>query len=43
VSLIGHDVDRVKELGQEVAKTLEGDIISQGTLGTDKTAAPVKE
>ncbi|CAK9780673.1 Molybdopterin binding protein [Cutaneotrichosporon oleaginosum] len=42
VSLIGHDVERVKELGEEVARTLEGDIISQGTLGSDKTAAPVK-
>lgn len=43
VSLIGHDVERVKELGTEVAAKLEGDIISQGTLGSDKTAAPVKE
>ncbi|ORX37876.1 MoaB/Mog domain-containing protein [Kockovaella imperatae] len=33
VSLIGHDVERVKELGQEVVKELDGQVISQGRLG----------
>ncbi|WVR08177.1 hypothetical protein IAU60_005223 [Kwoniella sp. DSM 27419] len=35
VSLIGHDVDRVKELGQEVVKELEGKVVSEGKLGSD--------
>ncbi|BEJ14076.1 hypothetical protein CspHIS471_0312500 [Cutaneotrichosporon sp. HIS471] len=43
VSLIGHDVERVKELGKEVAEKLEGEVMSEGTLGSDKTAAPSKE
>ncbi|BEI83242.1 hypothetical protein CcaverHIS002_0311100 [Cutaneotrichosporon cavernicola] len=43
VSLIGHDVERVKELGKEVAEKLEGEVMSEGTLGNDKTAAPTKE
>lgn len=43
VSLIGHDVERVKELGKEVEKELEGEVISQGTLGSDTSAVPVQK
>ena len=35
VSLIGHDIDRIKELGQEVVKELEGKVVSEGRLGDD--------
>lgn len=36
VSLIGHDVERVKELGREVVEKLDGKVISEGELGTEK-------
>ncbi|RXK35414.1 molybdopterin binding domain-containing protein [Tremella mesenterica] len=35
VSLIGHDVERVRELGQEVVKELEGKVVSEGQLGSE--------
>lgn len=34
--MIGHDVERVKELGREVAEKLDGHVISEGALGTEK-------
>lgn len=39
VSLIGHDVDRVKELGREVAEKLDGEVISEGQLGDESAKA----
>lgn len=42
VSLIGHDVERIKELGREVEKELDGKIISEGTLGNEKETANAK-
>lgn len=41
VSLIGHDVERIKELGLEVEKELDGKIISEGTLGNEKETAKI--
>ncbi|OCF35145.1 molybdopterin binding domain-containing protein [Kwoniella heveanensis BCC8398] len=38
VSLIGHDVERVRELGQEVVKEVDGKIVSEGKLGSDSQA-----
>ncbi|WVQ96093.1 hypothetical protein IAU59_003194 [Kwoniella sp. CBS 9459] len=35
VSLIGHDIERVRELGQEVVKEVEGKVVSEGKLGSD--------
>lgn len=35
VSLIGHDVERVKQLGSEVAKELDGKVVSEGALGSE--------
>jgi len=39
VSLIGHDIDRIKTLGEEVAKELDGKVISEGRLGEDSAKA----
>ena len=36
MSIIGHDVERVKELGREVVERLDGKVISEGQLGTEK-------
>lgn len=41
VSLIGHDVERVKELGQEVVKELEGKVVSEGKLGEEGGQAKI--
>ncbi|WWD20180.1 hypothetical protein CI109_104656 [Kwoniella shandongensis] len=41
VSLIGHDVERIKELGQEVAKDLDGKVVSEGKLGSEKEGAKI--
>ncbi|KAK8849548.1 hypothetical protein IAR55_004883 [Kwoniella newhampshirensis] len=41
VSLIGHDVDRVKELGQEVVKELDGKVVSEGKLGAEKEGSKI--
>lgn len=58
VSLIGHDVERIKELGKEasvtpyatrntvltslqVEKELDGKIVSEGTLGSEKETAKI--
>jgi hypothetical protein len=38
VSLIGHNVARVKELGQEVVKELDGQVVSEGQLGSEGAA-----
>ncbi|WVF68553.1 hypothetical protein IAT40_003321 [Kwoniella sp. CBS 6097] len=35
VSLIGHDIERVRELGQEVVKEVDGKVVSEGKLGSD--------
>ncbi|EKC97705.1 hypothetical protein A1Q2_08017 [Trichosporon asahii var. asahii CBS 8904] len=39
VSLIGHDVERVKELGREIAEKLDGEVISEGQLGDESAKA----
>ncbi|WWC73571.1 uncharacterized protein I206_107543 [Kwoniella pini CBS 10737] len=39
VSLIGHDVERVRELGQEVVKELDGKVVSEGKLGNETKEA----
>lgn len=39
VSLIGHDVERIRELGQEVVKELDGKVAAEGTLGAEKEAS----
>ncbi|CAD6566488.1 MAG: hypothetical protein TREMPRED_002652 [Tremellales sp. Tagirdzhanova-0007] len=36
VSLIGHDLERIKELGQEVVNELDGEVVSAGQLGDEK-------
>ncbi|KAL7424886.1 hypothetical protein Q5752_000572 [Cryptotrichosporon argae] len=36
VSLIGHDVERIKELGREVAAEIDGKVVSEGKLGEEK-------
>ncbi|KAK4687120.1 hypothetical protein P7C73_g3004, partial [Tremellales sp. Uapishka_1] len=41
VSLIGHDVERIKELGQEVVKELDGKVVSEGQLGAEKKDAKI--
>ncbi|ORY34871.1 MoaB/Mog domain-containing protein [Naematelia encephala] len=41
VSLIGHDVERIKELGQEVVKELDGKVVSQGQLGNEGKPAKI--
>ncbi|WWC65981.1 uncharacterized protein I303_108603 [Kwoniella dejecticola CBS 10117] len=41
VSLIGHDIERVRELGQEVVKELDGKIVSEGKLGNESKEAKV--
>ncbi|TXT13343.1 hypothetical protein VHUM_00710 [Vanrija humicola] len=41
VSLIGHDVERVKELGREVVEKVEGKVVSEGELGADPIRAKV--
>jgi hypothetical protein len=59
VSLIGHDVERIKELGKEVSpaeaaayilvlilmkqveKELDGKIVSEGTLGSEKETSKI--
>ncbi|ODN78639.1 hypothetical protein L202_04232 [Cryptococcus amylolentus CBS 6039] len=35
VSLIGHDVDRIRSLGEEVIKELDGKVVSEGKLGVE--------
>lgn len=42
VSLIGHDIERVKELGQEVCEKLEGNVISEGALGNEEEKPKAK-
>ena len=39
VSLIGHDIERIKTLGEEVADELDGKVISEGRLGEDSAKA----
>jgi len=39
VSLIGHDVERIRSLGQEVVKELDGKVVSEGQLGAEKEAS----
>ncbi|WVQ79260.1 hypothetical protein IAT38_001356 [Cryptococcus sp. DSM 104549] len=39
VSLIGHDVERIKELGREVIEELDGKVVSEGQLGSESEAA----
>ncbi|WWC92933.1 uncharacterized protein L201_007896 [Kwoniella dendrophila CBS 6074] len=41
VSLIGHDVERVRELGQEVVKEVDGKVVSEGKLGNEGEKAKV--
>ncbi|WVW86783.1 hypothetical protein I302_108837 [Kwoniella bestiolae CBS 10118] len=41
VSLIGHDIDRVRELGQEVVKEVDGKVVSEGKLGNESEKAKV--
>ncbi|WVN86834.1 uncharacterized protein L203_102008 [Cryptococcus depauperatus CBS 7841] len=36
ISLIGHDVERIKELGTEVAKKVDGKIVVESRLGENK-------
>lgn len=42
VSLIGHDVERIKELGQEVAAELDGKVVSEGALGSEQDKSKAK-
>ncbi|RSH93448.1 hypothetical protein EHS25_007804 [Saitozyma podzolica] len=41
VSLIGHDIERVKELGQEVCKEVDGKVAAEGRLGAEKETAKI--
>ncbi|WRT69558.1 uncharacterized protein IL334_006546 [Kwoniella shivajii] len=35
VSLIGHDIERVRALGQEVVREVDGKVVSEGKLGSE--------
>jgi len=39
VSLIGHDIERIRELGQEVVKELDGKVVAEGQLGAEQEAS----
>ncbi|KAK6908785.1 molybdopterin binding domain-containing protein [Kwoniella mangroviensis CBS 8886] len=41
VSLIGHDIVRVRELGQEVVREVDGKVVSEGKLGNESEKAKV--
>lgn len=41
VSLIGHDIERIEALGQEVVKELDGKVVAQGKMGEEKETSKI--
>ncbi|OXC84411.1 molybdopterin binding domain-containing protein [Cryptococcus neoformans] len=42
ISLIGHNIERVKELGREVIQEVDGKVVAEGKLGGDSTSTTSK-
>ncbi|KIR34639.1 molybdopterin binding domain-containing protein [Cryptococcus deuterogattii MMRL2647] len=42
VSLIGHNVERIKELGREVIREVDGKVVAEGKLGDDTISTAPK-